>query len=704
MSANTAFTGPGGRVTRRGYRTWRWALSTGLFLALLLSHRAVVALPSTSVSPLTPLARIFDVVLVGLVLLLARAAGARCLHALELRLGATEGAAFATALGLGLIAYAAFGLGLVGLYRPPVLLAALVGAGVCLRRDLLASLRDLVAWGGRLRRNIGRPPRGVPTLAILLTLGAGLALLGALTPPHHYDPLTYHLALPQRFLQTGSTLPLPDDGLSHLPLTVELLYGVGLAFGSEVFGQLLHLAFAGITAAAVWALTARHFDRLTGWLAVAVFASTPLVPVWARVANIDIALGCFILLAVAAALRAYDGDAAARCQARRWLALAGVFAGFALGSKYFGLFALVPLGMAILLNRWWEGRSEGWRGARAALADACVFGLFTALVASPWYLKSWILWGHPVWPFTFGVTARAESTGAALMREFIENKVISPRTPVGYLLLPLRAYIRGDFEQRYTILSPLFLLLPALVALPRLWRRWRREFLFLLAASGGFIAGWTTGVQELRYLLAICGPLSILTAAVLRAAWERRAGQALARASLIGAAVVMAVLVVLHVGSDWPAGILLGWESRDSYLANSPAYGATHKALSYVVAHAGPGERALIFNDTQVYYLPVERRAESAYVLSDLFTWSATYPTPERALAELREEGIAYLVVNEATIRWWGEGDPEGRVGAAKVDFDRLTQQLELVYRDGPADRPHITIYRVPGAASVSPR
>src|SRR5688572_31516216 len=44
----------------------------------------------------------------------------------------------------------------------------------------------------------------------------------------------------------------------------------------------------------------------------------------------------------------------------------------------------------------------------------------------------------------------------------------------------------------------------------------------ILIVSAGFIVAFTQRVQELRYLLVICPLLSLLTALVLRAVWERR--------------------------------------------------------------------------------------------------------------------------------------------------------------------------------------
>lgn len=696
----------------------RWGLGPALLVTLLGAHRTVAATPATATTPLMPLARIFDLVMLVMALILAHAAGARALRRFGLASGPVEGAAFATALGLGMGAYAALALGLVGLYRAPVLLAVTLAATAILRHDLVATTRGLAVFGACLRRAARESAPGMSALAALLSLTVLLATLGALTPPHHWDPLAYHLAAPQRWLLTGWIRPLPGIEWSNLPLTAELLYGVGLAFGGAVFGQLLHLAFAGIAAAALWALACRHFDRPTGWLALAVFLSTPLVPVWARVADIDLALACFVLLAIAAALRAATAKAAgesggrwgergasARTESRRWLALAGIFAGLALGSKYQALGAVAPLGLTILVDGLWRrsardpapGGDRGWgrddrRGMRAALGDAAIFGLAATLVASPWYLKNWILLGNPIWPLFFG--GRDFSPLALeLTNYYLRGMTLSPRTLSGYLTLPLQAYARGDFEQRYVILSPLYLLLPLLAALPGLWRR---ALVYPLAVAAGFTAGWVVGFQELRYLLPVCAPLSLATACVLRAAWGRSRLRALVRPALLLSSLLTLVLVGLHVGADRPVAILLGRESLDAYLRHSPSYRATQ----HLAARLGPGERAIFFNEAQLYYLPPTLAVQPDHLNLNLLALTEAHPDPADALAHLQAEGVDYLLVYEANIRFWRRFDPEGRLGRGQATFERLAPRLEPVYRDDdPEGRPIVTIYRVPAIA-----
>ncbi len=665
---------------------------------LLVAARLVNAQPLTAVGPLVPLARLADLLLLLGVLLVATAFGAALLARYGLWSPDSEGAAMACALGLGCIAYLLLVLGFLGLYRPLSIFVLLLVLALLLRRRLLVLL-------GALGRSLGQIPSLVHTaqgqrtavlLVVLLGGGTVLALLGALTPPHHYDPLTYHLALPKRFLQTGHVGPVSDIVGSDLPLTIELLYGIGLAWGSDAFAQLLHFAFAGLTALVLWGATRRWFDRVTGWLAVALFLGTPLVFVWARVADNDLAVGCFLLLALIAVLRASDGSDV--IATRRWLALGGLFAGLALSTKYQAAPALIPLGLWVMVLPWRTGiaplcsRACWWQGLRGAAAFT---GVAVAL-AAPWYLQNLTLLLGLVQTLLHSSTLQAApgTAEAGLGAYLVHGLTISPRTPLGYALLPLQAFIRGDLEQRFVVPNPLFLVLPALIALPR-WRR-ERVVLLALAMAGAYSVVWALGVQELRYLLAVFPLLAIGTAGVLRAAWSYSPLRRWVWGGLIVSACLTLLLTFLHVGADRPLAVTLGLESRDTYLRRSITVGATYRATSFLAEKMTAAEQALFVNEVQVYYLPEGLHVQSIDSRNVMYTLVAQYSTPRDALDALQEQQIRYLLVNDADLRWWMQADSTGRISRTRIAFGRITDLLEPVYQEGPAERPNMTIYRVP--------
>jgi len=666
----------------------RWLvgwLLVAVAIALIICRVVVAAAPLTTQHPLAALASLGDLVLVGLTLMLGYCFGARALRLFELTMGRAERIASATALGLGLLAYCCLLLAFVGLYRPPLLIGAVLLSTLLLRNDLRHVADAFVRAGRDVRAQTAVSGRGAIGLALLIALTLFASALGALTPPHHFDALAYHLTAPARFLETGRLAPLPDVPYGNLPLTAELLYGVGLAFGSDAFAQLLHLAFGLLTALASWALARRSFDRATAWLAVALFLGTPLVTVWARVANIDLPLSCFLLLATLAVVR--TGEVSAE-GARRWAILAGVWGGLALGTKYQALFAVPILTLLLYVDA--ARARHGWREVLARLALFCGPVL---LLAAPWYLKNWLLLANPLWPLFSGGQG-FDRLAVDLTDYFARGMVISPRTALGYILLPLRVYTRGSIEAPLTILSPLYLLLPLLLLLPA-----RRAIFYPLVMSAGIAIGWALGFQELRYLLPICAPLSLATATVLRAGLRRPVLRRAVMPALYLATLLGMGTTLLHVGADRSLAVIAGFESRDAYLRQNLATGPTYRATSFLGERLQPGDIVRFFDDAQVYYVPY--RTETDHLDIALIRLMASSPSPGAALATLRTEGVTYLVVNEGNIRYREQFDPEGRLAAAHTAFTSVTPLLERVYQDGPDDRPRVVIYHVPSTVAA---
>jgi hypothetical protein len=102
----------------------------------------------------------------------------------------------------------------------------------------------------------------------------------------------------------------------------------------------------------------------------------------------DLALAFYQLAALDALLRWRSGGQ------ERWLALSGAFSGLAMGLKYTSFVAPLLLFAAIL----WECRQRGKSPGRPMMTMA----MPAAFLSAPWYLKSLVFTGNPVYPFLFG--------------------------------------------------------------------------------------------------------------------------------------------------------------------------------------------------------------------------------------------------------------------------------------------------------------
>jgi len=383
-------------------------------------------------------------------------------------------------LGLGALGYGFLALGLAGLLHPVAIWAmiavAAIGSWSQMRRWLLH-------WRGK--RVALCPPGFFERLgAILILAMLVIVLIRGLAPVTDYDGLTYHLVVPRDYLWAGRIFPRPGEAHANFPLTVDLLYIPAILLGLESAAKLIHLGFGVLLGLGVYALARRVLGSRSGaWLALLVLGTTPAIGTVGGYAHTDLGWVLFEFLAAYAVLCHGTERLATVGQAgkpvlqptrstrsvdeRRWLALAGVFAGLGLGSKYLGLPALGVLGVAVIVQSGLltcrEHKRVGLlrRPWGRVLGDGLLFGSVALAVAAPWYVKNWLWLGNPVYPLWFGGRGWDAYQWANLLHT---GTRYGPRQGwLGFLLLPwdLFRYTIGYFGPTpFVFPTPLSWLLP----------------------------------------------------------------------------------------------------------------------------------------------------------------------------------------------------------------------------------------------------
>ena len=220
--------------------------------ALAVLHLAFTRLPAAFHTLVAFSEGLFALGLLVSVLLLAAALGVKMLRWLAASdLTGLAKTVFSLALGLGIIAYGVFALGLLGLLQAWVIVGWLAFLAAFAWREMAEILA--LPW----RITFSRVALGKLTLEdkLLFLLGGAiliLALAQSLTPAWDYDGLMYHLQGPRQFLGAGRFYPVTENWLTFYPFTVEMLFTIGMALGSETFAKLLHLAFAVLLAIATY--------------------------------------------------------------------------------------------------------------------------------------------------------------------------------------------------------------------------------------------------------------------------------------------------------------------------------------------------------------------------------------------------------------------------------------------------------------------
>jgi hypothetical protein len=547
-----------------------------------------------------------------------------------------------SAFGLGLCAwpFLLFLLASVQLYRPWAVGALALGfvvadLGLALRRRALRSSEVEPARGPRTRR-LARAWVLLPPAAIVLAC----AVL-ALSPRIGWDDDVYHLTLPKRYLEHGGFRPIPFSLFSHWPHGVELVYGMGLMLQDQMLAKLIHTAFLALLAWAVHRLCRARVSAPLALAAVLLVLCNQVVLFEASIAYIDIAFAFYLLLAVAYADRYLEDGR------RSSLVAAGLYCGAVAGSKLTGFAALPCVGASVLTLAWF--RFERAERLRRSLEIVLCLGLPTALLAVPWYAKSLLETGDPLYPMLYAQLGGIEWS-AELGRRFFEwqTSIGMGRAPSDYLKLPLRIVLEGRLDGS---LGPFWLVAGPLSLLAALWLRAARSYVLCALL---YFAFWASASQQLRFLIAVL-PLLAIGAAfaahglLQRLPWVRvrfAAGLLLAAAIAVSARPALQPVVE---GAVRLAGDLYrrGPEPLERVVPDGHAF---------VNRHTPPDAKVMLLNVNRGFFLEREYIADSAFQASQM-NWLLRHARSEaEAAALLSGLGITHLYVGRHD---WGIRYPD---------------------------------------------
>jgi Na+-transporting methylmalonyl-CoA/oxaloacetate decarboxylase gamma subunit len=626
-------------------------LAAGLTAALAAAVAADGLLPALATG-------VFPLLLLALSSAAAAGAGRRLVGALSPGLAEDEKSVAGATLGLGLLSLGTLALAALGLLKPwaaSALLGALFVGGWAELEPLVRSLID----GGR--RALERP-----WLCVLIGLPLLAALWACLVPPHQYDSLVYHLALPQEYLRTGRLHAPAGIVYAHFPQNGEMLFTLALALGSDLLAQMdVWLATAltigwlltfgrRVTPAAVWAavLVATH-------TAVLLMSSTtyvePLVMLWTT-----------------AALLAFEASEEGRENGP--LLLSALFTGLALGTKYYaGLLAVL-----LVLRLVWRDR------LKAAVWFAAVAGV----VFAPWLIKNWIFVGNPVFPFLYkifpatqiGWTAELASGYFQVLTEYghahgFFRDLLS--LPILLFRNPLR------FGGGMDVLGDLGWDLTLWLWVAGLWAAWtRRERRALAGLTALYFIGWFSTGVVLRFLTALAPAMALVGAAGVRA-WREKAG-APARALAAAAAGLLiashAFLFLVVHGEFESASVLLAKEDRGAFLSRRLEY---YPCAMAAARSLGPNDKILIVGEQRGYYLTSAHLSSTVHAPNLYVTRANAAASSEELARALRSDGFTRLLLVPRESARLGESVGAFTTAGA-ANWKGLEKLLTVAYR-GPA-------------------
>lgn len=357
-----------------------------------------------------------------------------------------------TAIGMGIFGMAGFALAITNMATPPVLIAILLTLSIyfLFTGEFTRVWEDLKFTAKELSASAAQVSSWIPISALI---AGGLGILMSLAPPiEDFDALLYHLAVPEWWLRDGGLIPSPALPYWY-PHLIEGIFVFPISLGVDTSTHLLHFLWLVLTAGIVWHWARQTWGNTVAWNTIAIVLTMPSLLWLASWAYNDYAL-TFTGIACIYALWKWK-----ELEDQKWITIAGVMAGMAMGIKYTSFF--IPL-VGIVLIILWERKNT--------LRIKMIFQLsiIAAIAASPWYIRNWIWTSNPVFPFLFP---------SRFWDSFLAQQSSAPGSGIGFdlgalILLPLTATLgsqdKNYFDGRF---GPLFLiLLPVMI-----WAFWRTQ-------------------------------------------------------------------------------------------------------------------------------------------------------------------------------------------------------------------------------------
>jgi hypothetical protein len=555
-----------------------------VLLTSIYAHTSLAAVHQDYIGPLALLDRLFDVELAAGLAAVAFGVGRRIIRALGLTpANLAEEVAFSIMLGTGATGLCVLGFGLLGLLNPLPITGLLLALAIASRRDLGRLLA--VATAGVKRATATRESQALFILCLLLLT---LLFLRTATPPHSGDEAIYHLSATRLFVERGRVYPIYDNALGNMPFLLHMIYAICLMAKADIAAKIFSLILAVTSALSLYGFSAHFLTRRIGTVALFGFFAAMMVVEIAVTARIDVSLAGMLFMTTYAMI--------IYLETRRpsWLWMSALLAGFSLGIKYPAAVWLLLVGIMYLAESLLRRRH-----LPTVVRRGITYTVIAASIASPWYVKNYIWFHNPVYPFMTGEVAEVGETGVRYFSTDDETKMdahlLVARQEIPELVTdkehflaraaasraerhPYRfweyftdpeKYLVGDL---YHYPNYLFLLIPGLLFLKR--SRWVAWLLglsvayYLLTVRTSWIA---------RYLLPLYPALTVVVAFTLTGLAERLSARIPRATSIPAYAIAFAIVAPIamslaNIHFRRNLEFLTGTLSRSAFMTTNAIY------------------------------------------------------------------------------------------------------------------------------------
>lgn len=527
---------------------------------------------------------------------------------------------FAAALGMGLLQYLFFGLGMAGKVTSQAVWIGLSALLLLFLGDIINCFIEL--W--RKIKVIKIKTLDTFSIAVFFLLAAwlGLYLFGSLGPVTDSDGQLYHLTAPKRWLQQGNIDPLPTYTMTYWPLGVEMLFSLAMAVWSDTAAKLIHFTLGFYAILASYVLGRILKSRITGFLLaifILIFCNRPPFLQF-QDAFVDLGIVLETLCAITAFILWH------RSKTPGWLYVSALCAGFSASFKLTGIL----LGCAVTIATMIALRKNYAQSLRVGL----VTGVLALLPVLPWFVRAWISSGNPLYPMLSSIfpTPNWNRDVALIFNDFFKYFNWGVSRESWGVLMRQQIHMAAILSWAgFTTIAFIYI------------RRVDFRILIGLASLPALGSLWVTG-PYLRYLMPF---ILIVAAAVLCLISDWLQSPPLrGKIIVLGAIIVGLASCVFSLRKTLPDSLaaVTGKISREEYLERQLA---NYSMWQYINTTLPSNARILSFLEGTYYSDPL------CYVAMPHMQSSIRFDKWEHFIEDLNRYHIKYVLFTENSHRWF---------------------------------------------------
>ncbi len=550
--------------------------------------------------------------------------GNKIFDILKVKANFLETAVFSSAIGFGIFSFAALFLGLAGMLYKNIFLILIIAI-------LLFSFKEIRFFANGLKLKIAQIKKlkiGINLILIIIFfMFVILNLIASLSPPYLWDEMTYNIALPKIYALHHSIMPVDYEFRSNYPFNINMLFAIGLVVGNASLSKLFMFGYGTLLAFAIFSFSRRYFSLRASLFAALAYYTMPMVSSHISSTYTDIGVAFYIFMGFYAFLICHNSGN------KNWLFLSAAMTGLALASKHTAIYSLPSIFLLLAYSLYFKRKKNLF----GTVSNIGLFFLIAFLIASPWYVKSYINTGNPFYPYgnSFFKINNLYSVKIDVDSNFLDS--VGMRTFANFLP---KFWDITMHSSSYGMLLGFGILFFAFVPLLVFAKKIHETIRILLFYSGAFFVMWYFGPQVIRYLM-IYPMLAVASGAVIDSLLEIKNINYFVAVLLVSSLVFN--LALWYGANSVRIPYAFGIESEQSFYNSLKDYNG-YNVFKYANENLPKNSKLLLFREYRGYLSNFD------YVVGDPLLQKVVdyskFANSEDMHTELKRLGITHVFVN----------------------------------------------------------